>query len=228
MLNRLVTWRNYRISSLVSSRFSCRPRTLTQHFIQGQSQKEGMREYFYYIDHQGQLFLEGTKIQNFTTCFKDKKFLIFFFKRLQLNNTDRYQKDFPYISRCGREMNYIRCESVPIVFTDILEKDNNSNNNDEIVMNGIGKEMTLPFQPKQLCMLPRNGRVYHPASSKVGGAGILKTSLAIKFSTYFLFENGDEEIDPPSHFVWNNVTYTLTNELWEVMKHLNVDEDDED
>lgn len=57
----------------------------------------------------------------------DKKFLAFFFKRLKKNNTDRY-KQFPYLSPCGRERNFVRCDDLPIVFTHIIKKTNSSNN----------------------------------------------------------------------------------------------------
>ncbi|NP_001138259.1 UPF0598 protein C8orf82 homolog isoform 2 [Danio rerio] len=39
-------------------------------YTQGQSPEARIREYFYYIDHQGQLFLDDTKVKNFVTCFK--------------------------------------------------------------------------------------------------------------------------------------------------------------
>ena len=48
----------------------------------------------------------------------DLQFLNFFFARLKLNNTGRY-RDFPYISYCGREKNFVRCDDRPIVFTSI-------------------------------------------------------------------------------------------------------------
>ena len=40
------------------------------HYVQGQSPQAKVREYFYYIDHQGQLFLDDAKVKNFITCFK--------------------------------------------------------------------------------------------------------------------------------------------------------------
>ena len=73
-------------------------------YFQGQYSEDGRREYFYYVDHQGmvrytrigknkttvnviffwgggqQLFLTETKMKNFTSCFKDKHFLRFFFR----------------------------------------------------------------------------------------------------------------------------------------------------
>ena len=50
----------------------------------------------------------------------DKAFLAFFFKRLKVNSTGKYSEDFPFVSPCGREMNYIRCYDCPIVFQHIL------------------------------------------------------------------------------------------------------------
>lgn len=66
-----------------------------------------------------QLFLDDAKIKNFTSCFKDKRFLQFFFKRIRFNETNRYIEDFPYVSMCGRERNFIRCDDVPVVYTGV-------------------------------------------------------------------------------------------------------------
>lgn len=77
-------------------------------YEQGQYVGKGVREYFYYIDHQGQLFLDDAKIKNFTSCFKEKDFLKFFFKRIKKNQTGKYENQFPFVSPCGREKNYIR------------------------------------------------------------------------------------------------------------------------
>ena len=59
-------------------------------YIQGQSPEAKIREYFYYIDHQGQLFLDDAKIKNFTSCFKDKQFIKFFINRIKNNNSGYY------------------------------------------------------------------------------------------------------------------------------------------
>lgn len=111
-------------------------------YTQGQRVDKKIREYFYFIDHEGmvilnlnyhkyldsnflvlQLFLDDARIKNFTSCFKEKRFLRFFFKRLRFNTTDRYQNEFPYISLCGVERNYVRCDDLPIVFTDVIAND---------------------------------------------------------------------------------------------------------
>ena len=41
-------------------------------YTQGQSPEPSVREYFYYIDHQGMLFLDDAKIKNFTCCYKEQ------------------------------------------------------------------------------------------------------------------------------------------------------------
>ncbi|XP_064492156.1 UPF0598 protein C8orf82 homolog isoform X2 [Pseudopipra pipra] len=60
-------------------------------YRQGQRPEPRTREYFYYLDHQGQLFLDDTKVKNFITCFKDVSFLSFFFKHLERNRSGRYE-----------------------------------------------------------------------------------------------------------------------------------------
>lgn len=56
--------------------------------------------------------------------FVDKKFLAFFFKHLKKNNTGRYMDDFPFLSICGVERNYVRCDDLPLVFTKVIQKRN--------------------------------------------------------------------------------------------------------
>lgn len=50
--------------------------------------------------------------------------MAFFFKRLKINNTGRYTQEFPYVSLCGPERNFVRCDDLPIVFTKIIQKEN--------------------------------------------------------------------------------------------------------
>ncbi|EGD75175.1 hypothetical protein PTSG_12491 [Salpingoeca rosetta] len=88
-------------------------------YTQGQTVK-GRREYFYYIDHNGFLFLDDSMMKNFTSCLKDKPFLDFFFKRVEPNTTGRYEEEFPFLSRCGREFNFLRCDDTPLVYHTLL------------------------------------------------------------------------------------------------------------
>ncbi|KAK0162757.1 hypothetical protein PV327_006508 [Microctonus hyperodae] len=180
-------------------------------YVQGQSPQPRTREYFYYIDHQGMLFLDDARIKNFTSCFKEKKFLAFFFNRLRRNETNRYTNEFPYLSLCGRERNYVRCDDLPIVFTHVL--DNNNNNDSNVGQQNLfsyghaGELLVFPFQPNKLCMSILTGRVYHPAPEIIGGIGLVRSKLAIEFSSLFKFENG-ENVNP-THFTWKSTKYEL-------------------
>ena len=85
-------------------------------YIQGQAgRRPGEREYFYHINHQGQLFLDDTKNKNFVTCFKDRDFLDFFYSRLRAIRPDEGRYDeYRWVSPCGPETNLIRVDLVPI------------------------------------------------------------------------------------------------------------------
>ncbi|XP_051233908.1 UPF0598 protein C8orf82 homolog [Dicentrarchus labrax] len=179
----------------------------TATYIQGQSPEPRIREYFYYIDHQGQLFLDDTKVKNFVTCFKDKKFLVFFFSRLRSNQSGRYEDDFPYLSLCGRERNFLRCDDRPVVFTHLL--------GDQELLSYCGgaEQLSVPFLPEALYMHPVSGRVYHPCSERGGGVGLVRSALAIELSPFFVYAQEDGQSGQPTHFLWGGRKHTLTNEL---------------
>ncbi|XP_013921270.1 PREDICTED: UPF0598 protein C8orf82 homolog [Thamnophis sirtalis] len=177
-------------------------------YQQGQSPSPRTREYFYYIDHQGQLFLDDTKVKNFITCFKDQQFLVFFFKQLKLNRSGRYEDSFPYLSPCGPEHNYVRCDDRPIVFTHLLD---GPSGQQSLSFCGGSERLAVPFQPEQLVMLAENGRVYHPGPEKAGGVGLVKSSLAFELSPCFEYQDGPGQ--PPTHFRWQEKRHALTNEL---------------
>ncbi|GAB0181198.1 UPF0598 protein C8orf82 [Grus japonensis] len=182
-------------------------------YRQGQSPGPRTREYFYYLDHQGQLFLDDTKVKNFITCFKDVGFLTFFFKRLELNRSGRYETEFPFLSLCGRERNFLRCDDRPIVFTQILP---GSGENRFLSYCGGGERLVVPFQPESLVVLPENGRLYHPAPAKAGGVGLVRSALAFEWSPGFEYGRGPAQ--PPTHFVWEGRRYRLTEELLPLLR----------
>lgn len=196
------------------SNFEVRSRNRFCSYIQGQAPEPRVREYFYYIDHQGMLFLDDTKIKNFTSCFKDKQFLVFFFRRLRLNNTGRYSQDFPFVSFCGRERNFVRCDDLPIVFTHVFEKIDTTHQTTEERFSycHAGELLTVSFEPRKIFMNPATGRVYHPAPNLVGGIGLVKSSLAIEFSSLFTFDNGEEH--GPTQFLWRDKKYDLDTEWY--------------
>ncbi|CAL1592674.1 unnamed protein product [Knipowitschia caucasica] len=175
-------------------------------YVQGQSPEPRIREYFYYIDHQGQLFLDDTKVKNFVTCFKDKQFLVFFFNRLRANQSGRYEEDFPFVSLCGRERNFVRCDDRPVVFTHLLQTE-------LLSFCGGADKLTEPFRPAALYMHPDSGRVYHPCTDKAGGVGLVRSALAIELSAQFVYAADESQSGQPTHFVWDGKPQELTNEL---------------
>ncbi|KAH9528984.1 hypothetical protein DERF_002893 [Dermatophagoides farinae] len=200
-------------------------------YIQGQNDPERpkIREYFYYIDHNGMLFLDDSRMKNFTSCFKEKQFLNFFFKNIKFNKMGRYEKEFPYISLCGIERNFIRCDDVPIVYTHIVPntKDSSKNEFNLIIANS---DLVFPFNPESLYMLPESintekdndddddddqsilkhgGRIYHEADDRFGSYGLIRSMLAQEIGNLFVLN--EQKI--PIIFKWNGVEYRLSNRL---------------
>uniref|UniRef100_A0A224YFU8 Protein, containing DUF4505 domain n=1 Tax=Rhipicephalus zambeziensis TaxID=60191 RepID=A0A224YFU8_9ACAR len=189
------------------------------HYEQGQATKEYTREYFYFIDHQGMLFLDDSRMKNFTSCFKEKKFLEFFFRRLRYNDTGKYEAEFPFISPCGREMNFVRCDDLPFVFTHIVqlpEESKEPGSKGFLLHNHAGNLLKVEFTPQHLCMPAGTGRVYHPAPERAGGVGLIRSLLAIELSKHFTFAD-DSEKSPPTHFDWDGTRYELSNSLLPVI-----------
>ncbi|XP_068175493.1 UPF0598 protein C8orf82 homolog [Antennarius striatus] len=186
----------------------------TAAYLQGQSPEPRIREYFYYMDHQGQLFLDDTKVKNFVTCFKDKHFLVFFFSRLRSNQSGRYEEDFPFLSLCGRERNFLRCDDRPVVFTHLLQDPPGHEGERELLSYcGGAEKLSVPFRPEALYMHPVSGRVYHPCSDRGGGVGLVRSALAIELSPSFVYAQDDAQSGQPTHFLWGGRTLKLTNEL---------------
>lgn len=151
----------------------------------------------------------------------EKKFLAFFFNRLRMNESGRYFPSFPYISPCGRERNFVRCDDKPMVFTHVLGEEED---NLKLSYGHAGDLLTVPFQPSCIYVAPDSGRVYHPAPERVGGIGLVRSQLAIEFSQYFTFEPGLPE---PTKFTWLGKTYQLRSDwlprTWEVLGGRHVD-----
>lgn len=150
------------------------------------------------------LFLDDAKMKNFTSCFKDKVFLAFFFKRLRRNTCGRYEDSFPFMSLCGRERNFIRCDDLPLVFTHLL------NDGQDLSYGYTGDKLTYPFTPDKLFMSPETGRVYHPGDEKFEGIGLVRSKLAIELSKGFEFEAGEDH--PPTHFQWQGSRIELNTD----------------
>uniref|UniRef100_A0A8C2HYK0 Chromosome 8 open reading frame 82 n=1 Tax=Cyprinus carpio TaxID=7962 RepID=A0A8C2HYK0_CYPCA len=135
------------------------------------------------------LFLDDTKVKNFVTCFKDQHLLVFFFNRLKVNRSGRYEQDCPFLSLCGRERNFLRCEDRPVVFTHLLSE---AGHEERLSYCGGGAKLTAPFCPESLFMHPVSGRVYHPGPERGGGVGLVRSALSIELSVHFEYAAGQE------------------------------------
>lgn len=156
-------------------------------------------------------------MKNFTSCIKEKKFLRFFFNRLGKNKTERYP-EFPYLSICGKERNFVRCDDYPIVFTHVFNQPSTEGEGTlHLAYNHAADLLSLAFEPHKTVMFPSTGRVYHPAPEKVGGIGLIRSNLALEWGKLFKFQNGESE--PPTHFEFNGTIYKLDNE-WYKQKDL--------
>lgn len=82
-----------------------------------------------------------------------------------------------------------------------------------------GDLLLADFEPQKIFMNPVSGRVYHPASEKVGRIGLIRSKLAIELSKNFEFQNGEQ--NPPTHIVWNEEKLLLDFEWVKgiVIKH---------
>ena len=133
---------------------------------------------------------------HWTAALKEEKLLFNFFKRLKFNNTDRYP-EFRYfsglaylvssfcplkscnvqilirfLSLCGKERNFVRCDDRPIVFhnskvlptpSGILAANENLNQANltgdswHLLHNHAGEKLAVLFQPQLVTMVPSTG-----------------------------------------------------------------------
>ena len=122
--------------------------------------QDQQRTYYYVLDTRGQLHLEAQKYRNFTSCFKDKQFLSFFFKQLRPNvddvlrreELDSYAQLCPYVSLCGNERNFVTPEDPlsAIVFVDF------DDTTGEFIYPGVVAKERL--DPSRLAMSSTTGR----------------------------------------------------------------------
>ena len=228
---------------------------------------------------------------------------------MKVNTSGRYETEFPYLSPCGRETNYIRCDDLPVVFSQLLDSQgqvvqdiasfgssppvHNDPDHDgslppnktidsvrqlstggggggyseastatteelkpltdpksavissssESVLSpvhlppstplrlayGGTLSLTVPFQPTSLCMLPASGRVYHAGPEKLGAVGLVKSSLAIELSRFFVYNKEEEEREGggegahPVGFRWQGKTWSLDSALLPILTQFTKD-----
>jgi hypothetical protein len=137
-----------------------------QQIIASQQQYQQQRCYFYNIDLHGRLYLEENPIKNITSSIKDAKFLDFFFAHIKyINETHKeYMKqhdipvqDYPFVSICQREWNFIRPAATPIVFHSLID-------NEQVLLYGSSNTLLLrePFDETSGIVISKvSGKLYH-------------------------------------------------------------------
>jgi hypothetical protein len=125
------------------------------------------RRYFYNVDLHGHLFTADTAIRNVMSCVKGEKVLAFFFKQLRPNEAE-FAREYPWVSPCGSELNFVAAEDTPIVFADLLR-------GHRAQLTYAGGTLTEPFDAAALRMCAITGRLYHPLTThrRLGGAPLM-------------------------------------------------------
>ena len=160
------------------------------------------REYFYYVDLHGRLYLDEDaptprpKVFNIATCLKEPRFLDFFFRQMRVNNLEagmaHRSRGYGHVSPCGRELNFVRAADTGVVFSRLednrlfyaptlsVEYDMTA-----LAVSEIGRTPTADLSCVLHCTqftrdesaFPCAGRVYHPAPAHLGGCALLASAL---------------------------------------------------
>ncbi|MBS1562454.1 MAG: DUF4505 family protein [Bacteroidetes bacterium] len=120
------------------------------------------REFFYDITDRGDLLLDGT-VQD------DPEFVDFFFRRLATSANPEYA-EYPFVSRCGAEWNYLRPVDTAIVFTHFFDG-----------RLWYAASLSVPFDANKLTY-SSDGVLYHGAP--VGERGRLVPAVATEIARH--------------------------------------------
>ncbi|KAJ9460035.1 UPF0598 protein F59C6.12 [Diplonema papillatum] len=194
----------------------------------------GPRRYYYYLNDHGHLYhlyhpeelIRGHKIPKGPAHMREAKFLDFFFTRLRRRTAGDAAgdpeappvADFPFVSHCKGEFNYMRPADRPVVYLEIRPKE--LVGADEVpdfsaltgdpdrawVLTYGGGSLYVPFDPAQLHVC-EEGRVYYPAPAKkhAGDFGLLSCYCALRLGLDSIWEDPDAK--PELH--WGGKTYPL-------------------
>mmetsp|Transcript_43497 Transcript_43497/g.109790 ORF Transcript_43497/g.109790 Transcript_43497/m.109790 type:complete len:173 (-) Transcript_43497:292-810(-) len=149
------------------------------------------RVYFYYINLHGNLYsldsAEPARLPHGPAFLRDPVFLRFFTQRIALNDTGKYLPTYKYLSKCGKELNFLRCADTCVVFQEMIRE-----NNKHMLQYAPG--LKVEFQPEEVAYSPI-GRFYHPAGKH--GLALIKSSLALE-----LMEGLDQKEGGGFEYLW--------------------------
>ncbi len=166
--------------------------------------KKPVRRYYYFLDHHGLLFLDGEDdligqqerpppVRNITSCYKDVRFLNFFFSRLKpaAEVAAATAHKYKFVSRCAGEANYLACDDTPIVFRDVVHGSGSSDAG-HLVWAG---SLSTPFLPCSLVMSRESGRLYHPSPPEAVERGLPNMSLVASSILLQWVEEGKLDVE---------------------------------
>lgn len=138
------------------------------------------KNYFYSVDLQGRVFLEEVLPKNIATSLKNEKFLDFFYTHVKrVGRKERavlekigeewgfhsLEEDYPFVSPCGVELNFLRPADTAIVFHSMRESPSGGL---ELVFGGT---LAQPFSPRRLFISKKTGRIYHELTTETDDFG---------------------------------------------------------
>lgn len=136
------------------------------------------RQYFYHINLFGHLFIEDVLPKNITSCLKSDKFLNFFFSQIKPNDTGEHM-DYPFISPCGKEMNFIKTADPygAVVFREFDES------KEKFQFYGGGGGKFQPLNPRSF-VISSQGRLYHELTEHrhakdLGSLALVRSQVAL-------------------------------------------------
>ncbi len=159
------------------------------------------RHYYYFIDSRGQTHLYSTKHRSVATAYRDPIFLRILYQNMQPNTTQNHRNMFPYLSKCGNEINFIAHEDKNACFG-FIELQNDS-------LLYAGGKLSVPFDASKLKYNDETGRLYHPVTNHKHLAsdslGLLHPNITTNlFATNITSSDGSNYT-----FKWNNNTFNV-------------------
>lgn len=116
------------------------------------------------------------------------------------------EKDYPYVSLCGKEVNLIRPAALPLVFHSLV--------GDEL---HFGGNLTVAFQPSSLAVSERTGRLYHKIEKNTRTTqpgisyGLIRSSVAVALSEHI--QPGDQGKNIGKIFFCNKGKFSMIDNL---------------
>jgi hypothetical protein len=107
-------------------------------------------------------------------------------------------QDYPFVSPCGKEINFILPADMPIVFHDLDTKEG------RLVYGG---SLSVSFDPSQIHMSMRTGRLYHPSGRKHAPFGLIRSQIAVTFIDHITLS--DDSGEAPALFSWQGQSFPV-------------------